>query len=149
MTSAQDCQTCAVSSQSQRQDRTYLPGARVAGMITRSETMPRVQSPLHQPCSHSCVSVSGEIGNVSFVDNNILKCDLIHCPTIWIYPVCLMSVVVRRVELGRHVGGVPPVPALVQVRTGGGKVGTVILSGAPGRSLLPTVGVAFACHEDL
>ena len=48
-TSAQFCQTCAVSSQSILQPTTYLPGLSSLGTTTRSATMPSVQSPEHQP----------------------------------------------------------------------------------------------------
>ena len=44
-TSAQFCQTCAVSSASHRHDITYLPGTKSAGMTISSEIIPRVQSP--------------------------------------------------------------------------------------------------------
>ena len=81
LTSAQLDQTCAVSSQSSRHESTYLPGGIVStvtvstvivsvvivrsthlpggsssGMVTRSDTMPSVQSPEHQP---SCALESG------------------------------------------------------------------------------------------
>ena len=56
LTSAQFCHTWAVSSQSHLQETTYLPGLRSSGMTSLSETMPRVQSPLHQP---SCLLSSG------------------------------------------------------------------------------------------
>ena len=48
-TSAQFCQTCAVSSQSILQPTTYLPGLSSLGTTTRSAIMPSVQSPEHQP----------------------------------------------------------------------------------------------------
>ena len=81
LTSAQLDQTCAVSSQSSRHESTYLsggivstvtvstvivsvvivrsthlPGGSSSGTVTRSDTMPSVQSPEHQP---SCALESG------------------------------------------------------------------------------------------
>ena len=70
-TSAQFCQTCAVSSQSIRQPSTYFPGRKLDGTTTRSATMPSVQSPeqypqwsslppVAQPPSPGCASQSNQ-----------------------------------------------------------------------------------------